>query len=94
MRIDQVDAGESAPNAGKSISMAMLLLGAVLLWPVPLVGVLFLVAGGFGLAISSEAKLTQASPATANRSVDGQRASEPRSTFTPRISSSGEAYPD
>jgi len=94
MRIDQVEAGEPAPNAGKRISTAMLLLGAVLLWPVPLVGVPFLVAGGFGLAISSEAMLAPASPATANRSVDAQRASEPRPALNPGISPSGEACPD
>ena len=65
MQIDHVVPGESAPNAGRRISTAMLLLGAVLLWPVPLVGVPFFVAGGFGLAISSEAMLPRASPATA-----------------------------
>jgi len=94
MRIDQVEAGESASNAGKRISTAVLLLGAVLLWPVPLVGVPFLVAGGFGLAISSEAMLAPASPATANRSVDAPRAPEPRSTLHPGISPSGGACPD
>lgn len=94
MQIDQAEAGESAPNAGKKISTALLLLGAVLLWPVPLVGVPFLVAGGFGVAISSEAMLPRASPASANRSVDAQRGSEPRLTLDPGISPSGQAYPD
>jgi len=94
MHIDRVEAAESAPNAGKRISLAMLLLGAVLLWPVPLVGVLFLVAGGFGLAISSEAMLTPASPAIAAGAADPRRAPEPRSTLDPRISPSGEAYAD
>jgi hypothetical protein len=48
-------------GAAKKIALGTLLLGAGLLWPVPLVGVLFLVAGGFGLAIASEAELTPAS---------------------------------
>ncbi len=78
MRIGQVEGGESTPNAGKRISIGMLVVGAALLWPVPLGGVLFLVAGGFGLAISSEAELTQASPATANDSVNA-----PASVGTP-----------
>jgi hypothetical protein len=60
------------PGAGKSISVAMLLLGVGLLWPVPLGGALFLVAGGFGLAISNEVELTQAAPATANPPVAPQ----------------------
>jgi hypothetical protein len=52
-------------GAGKRISIGMLLLGAGLVWPVPIGGVLFLVSGAFGLAISSEAELTQQTPSDA-----------------------------
>lgn len=48
------------PSAARKVSVGMLLLGVALLWPLPLGGVLFLVAGGFGLAIASEAELTPA----------------------------------
>lgn len=42
---------------GQKISLGMLLLGAALLWPVPLGGVLLLVTAGIGLAIAWEAEL-------------------------------------
>jgi hypothetical protein len=42
------------PDQAKAVSRAMLALGAALLLVVPLGGALFLVAGGLGLAISSE----------------------------------------
>jgi len=63
--------------------MGLLLLGAGLLWPVPLGAVLFLVAGRFGLAISSEAELTQASPRRPNPAVVVPSASL-RSPFGPQ----------
>jgi hypothetical protein len=42
------------PDQAKAISRAMLALGVALLMFVPLGGALFLVAGGLGLAISSQ----------------------------------------
>jgi hypothetical protein len=42
---------------GNKISLAMLLLGAGLLWPLPLGGALLLVTAGLGFAISWEAEL-------------------------------------
>ena len=43
------------PDKAKSVSGAMLALGAALLWVVPVGGVFFLVAGGLGMAIALEA---------------------------------------
>ena len=43
------------PDKAKSVSAAMLALGVAVLWFVPVGGVFFLVAGGLGLAIASEA---------------------------------------
>jgi hypothetical protein len=53
---DPPPAGEfpSRPDKAKTVSGAMLALGVALLLFVPLGGALFLVAGGLGLAISSE----------------------------------------
>ena len=48
------DALPPRPAQAKAVSGAMLALGAALLMVVPLGGALFLVAGGLGLAISSE----------------------------------------
>ena len=45
----------SRPDKAKSVSGAMLALGAALLLFVPVSGVFFLVAGGLGLAIASGA---------------------------------------
>ena len=45
---------------GSKISLALLLLGASLLWLVPLGGALLLVTAGVGLAISWEAQLEPA----------------------------------
>ena len=42
------------PDKAKAVSAAMLVIGVALLVFVPLGGALFLVAGGLGLAISSE----------------------------------------
>ncbi|HEU5448231.1 MAG TPA: hypothetical protein VFW57_04395 [Acidimicrobiia bacterium] len=42
------------PDKAKSVSVAMLALGAALLLFVPVGGVFFLVAGGLGLTIASE----------------------------------------
>ena len=72
VRSETSPVGGAPPGAGKSISVAMLLLGVGLCWPVPLGGALFLVAGGFGLAISNEVELTQAAPATASPPVAPQ----------------------
>lgn len=52
-------AGAAPWRSGRRISVAMLLPGLGLLWPVPAVGCLFLVAAAFGLAISSEAELAR-----------------------------------
>jgi hypothetical protein len=49
---------------GTRISLVMLLLGAALVWLVPLGGALLLVTAGLGLAISWENAL-EASPALA-----------------------------
>lgn len=43
------------PDKAKSVSGAMLALGVALLLFVPVAGVFFLMAGGLGLAIASEA---------------------------------------
>ena len=43
------------PDKAKSVSGAMLALGVTLLFFVPVGGVFFLVAGGLGLAIASDA---------------------------------------
>ena len=43
------------PDKAKSVSVAMLTLGVALLLFVPVGGVFFLVAGGLGLTIASEA---------------------------------------
>jgi hypothetical protein len=78
MRVDHVDSDSGASvdsqvrsetSPAKKISLAMLLLGVGLLWPVPLGGAVFLVAAGVGLAIVSEAELTEAAPATASLAV-------------------------
>ena len=45
------------PEKAKTISAAMLVLGAALLWFVPIGGALLLVSGGLGLAISWDAPL-------------------------------------
>jgi len=45
----------SRPDKAKSVSAAMLALGVALLLFVPVGGVFFLLAGGLGLAIASEA---------------------------------------
>ena len=60
---DRPPAGEFPPrlDKAKAFSGAMLALGAAFLLFVPLGGALFLVAGGLGLAISSE---TQPSSST------------------------------
>ena len=53
---DRPPAGEfpPRPDTAKAFSGAMLALGIALLLVVPLGGALFLVAGGLGIAISSE----------------------------------------
>lgn len=52
------EAPAGAPSRlGRKISTGMLIVGAALVWPVPLGGALFLVTAGFGLAICSEAGL-------------------------------------
>jgi hypothetical protein len=48
----------SRPDKAKTVSGAMLAIGAALLLFVPVGGVLFLVAGGLGLAIASEASVS------------------------------------
>ena len=48
------------PDAAKAFSGAMLALGLALLLVIPLGGALFLVAGGLGLAISSEVQPSSA----------------------------------
>ena len=45
----------SRPDKAKSVSAAMLALGVVLLVFVPVAAVFFLLAGGLGLAIASDA---------------------------------------
>jgi hypothetical protein len=45
----------SRPDKAKSVSAAMLALGVALLLLVPVAGVFFLIAGGVGLVIASEA---------------------------------------
>ena len=45
----------SRPDKAKTVCAAMLALGAALLLFVPISGVFFLVAGGLGLTIASEA---------------------------------------
>lgn len=45
----------SRPDKAKSMSAAMLALGVALLLFVPVAGVFFLMAGGLGLVIASEA---------------------------------------
>ena len=45
----------SRPDKAKSVSAAMLALGVALLLFVPVAAVFFLLAGGLGLAIASEA---------------------------------------
>ena len=49
------DAFPSRPDKAKSVSAAMLALGVALMLFVPVGGVFFLLAGGLGLAIASEA---------------------------------------
>ena len=65
------------PDKAKSVSRAMLALGAGLLLFVPLGGALFLTAGVLGLAISSEAPVDDASgapPVTANSATAATKA--------------------
>ena len=50
------------PDKAKSLSGAMLALGAVLLLFVPISGVFFLVAGGLGLTMASKAAATVTPP--------------------------------
>lgn len=52
------------PDKAKSVSRAMLALGAGLLLFVPLGGALFLTAGVLGLAIASETPVAQSSSST------------------------------
>jgi hypothetical protein len=52
----------SRPDKAKSLSGAMLALGAVLLLFVPVSGVFFLVAGGLGLTMASGAAPSVVSP--------------------------------
>ena len=47
------DGAASRPDKAKSVSVAMLALGVVLLLFVPISGVFFLFAGGLGLTIAS-----------------------------------------
>lgn len=49
----------SRPDKAKSLSGAMLALGAALMLFVPISGVFFLVAGGLGLTIASGAPPTE-----------------------------------
>lgn len=49
--------GPECPEKAKTISAAMLVLGAALLWFVPVGGALLLVSGGLGLAIWWESPL-------------------------------------
>ena len=65
------------PAAGKRISAAMSLLGVALLWPVPLAGALLLVAGGLGLAISSEADLTPTAAMNTSPAADQSNGGTP-----------------
>jgi hypothetical protein len=53
----------SRPDKAKTVSGAMLAVGAALLLFVPVGGVLFLVAGGLGLAIAFEASVGGPQPA-------------------------------
>lgn len=50
------------PDKAKSVGAVMLALGAAVLVFVPVAGVLFLIAGGLGLAIASEATTVPAAP--------------------------------
>jgi hypothetical protein len=59
-QIDPDGMARLAPGMAKKISLSMLVLGGALLWPVPLGGVFFLVTAAFGLAIASEASLSDA----------------------------------
>jgi hypothetical protein len=54
----------SRPDKAKSMSAAMLALGVALLLFVPVGGVFFLIAGGLGLAIASEAPAGASSTST------------------------------
>jgi hypothetical protein len=54
----------SRPDKAKSVSGAMLALGVALMLFVPIGGVFFLVAGGLGLAIASEAPAGVSSTST------------------------------
>ena len=72
---DPPPAGESPPrlDKAKTVSRAMLAVGAALLLFVPLGGALILVAGGLGLAISSEAEAgasTAIKPPSSSSSID------------------------
>ena len=50
---DMVPSRPDRPDKAKSLSEAMLALGAVLLFFVPISGVFFLIAGGLGLTLAS-----------------------------------------
>lgn len=62
------------PDKAKAVAAGMLFLGAVLLLFLPLGGALFLVTGGLGLAIASEAPTD---PLTAEPSLTIEAATAP-----------------
>jgi hypothetical protein len=69
---DHPSSGEFPPrrDKAKTLSRAMLVLGVALLLVVPLGGALFLVAGGLGLAISSDMNANTAIETQSSSSAD------------------------
>ena len=81
---DPSTAGVSAPRQDKAttIAAAMLVLGAVLLFFVPLGGALLLVTGSLGLAVSVEASMDGPNPQNDLASDDSMTAPAVTTTAT------------